>query len=159
MQSPHLSSIAHMGFILSDTHRPSIVRLKGFVALSAPFALHSHETDPSDWRLWRDLRRFTHDGLLGLIDHRKLHHPEGKTCVEEFLPRHIQQRIMPHSLRTKTPAAMRLRCSRASSNPLTTSGYWNGCRKIAIIHPITTLHLIASRLQPISPRDTDSVAG
>jgi transposase len=54
----------------------------------------SHEPGLNDWRLWRDLRRFAHDGLLGLIDHRKLYHPWGKTSVEELLPRHIQQHIV-----------------------------------------------------------------
>jgi hypothetical protein len=38
-------------------------------------AQHSRETGLNDWRLWRDLRRFTRDGLLGLINRRQLPHP------------------------------------------------------------------------------------
>jgi hypothetical protein len=57
-------------------------------------AQHSRETGHSYWRLWRDLRRFRRDGLLGLINRRKLPHPWGKTSVEELLPRHIQQHIV-----------------------------------------------------------------
>jgi hypothetical protein len=57
-------------------------------------AQHSRETGLNYWRLWRDLRRFTRSGLLGLIDRRKLPHPWGKTSIEELLPRHIQQHIV-----------------------------------------------------------------
>jgi hypothetical protein len=57
-------------------------------------AQHSRETGLNYWRLWRDLRRFTRYGLLGLIDRRKLPHPWGKTSIEELLPRHIQQHIV-----------------------------------------------------------------
>jgi hypothetical protein len=57
-------------------------------------AQHSRETGLNYWRLWRDLRRFTRSGLLGLIDRRKLPHPWGRTSVEELLPRHIQQHIV-----------------------------------------------------------------
>ena len=38
-------------------------------------AQHSHASGLNYWRLWRDLRRFTRAGLLGLIDHRKRPHP------------------------------------------------------------------------------------
>jgi transposase len=55
---------------------------------------HSRETGLNYWRLWRHLRRFRHEGLLGLIDQRKLPHPWGKTSIEELLPRHIQQHIV-----------------------------------------------------------------
>jgi leucine-zipper of insertion element IS481 len=41
-------------------------------------AQHSRETGFNYWRLWRDLRRFTRSGLLGLIDRRKLPHPWGE---------------------------------------------------------------------------------
>jgi hypothetical protein len=57
-------------------------------------AQHSRETGLNSWRLWRDLRRFTRSGLLGLIDRRKLPHPWGKTSIEELLPRHIQQHLV-----------------------------------------------------------------
>jgi hypothetical protein len=57
-------------------------------------AQHSRETGLNYWRLWRALRRFTHDGLLGLINRRQLPHPWGKTCIEELLPRHIQQHLV-----------------------------------------------------------------
>jgi transposase len=57
-------------------------------------AQHSRETGLNYWRLWRDLRRFTRSGLLGLIDRRKLPHPWGKTFIEELLPRHIQQHLV-----------------------------------------------------------------
>src|SRR5262245_364196 len=55
---------------------------------------HSRETGLNYWRLWRDLRRFTRSGLLGLIDRPKLPHPWGKTSIEELLPRHIQQHLV-----------------------------------------------------------------
>jgi transposase len=55
---------------------------------------HSRETGLNYWRLWRHLRRFRHEGLLGLIDQRKLPHPWGKTSIEELLPRHIQQHLV-----------------------------------------------------------------
>jgi hypothetical protein len=31
----------------------------------------SQQTGMNYWRLWRDLRRFRHDGFLGLIDHMR----------------------------------------------------------------------------------------
>ena len=37
----------------------------------------SRATGLSYWRLWRHLRRFRRDGLLGLIDRRQLPHPWG----------------------------------------------------------------------------------
>jgi hypothetical protein len=51
---------------------------------------HSHATGLSYWRLWRYLRRFRCEGLLGLIDQRKLPHPWGKAPIEGLLPRHVQ---------------------------------------------------------------------
>jgi hypothetical protein len=57
-------------------------------------AQHSQETGLNYCQLWRDLRRFTCCGILGLIDRRKLPHPWGKTSIEDLLPRHIQQRIV-----------------------------------------------------------------
>jgi transposase len=57
-------------------------------------AQHSRATGLNYWRLWRDRRRFTRHGLLGLIDRRQLPHPWGKTAVEELLPRHIQQHLV-----------------------------------------------------------------
>jgi transposase InsO family protein len=57
-------------------------------------AQHSRATGLNYWRLWRDLRRFRRDGLVGLINRRQLPHPWGKTSIEELLPRHIQQHIV-----------------------------------------------------------------
>lgn len=57
-------------------------------------AQHRRATGLNYWQLWRDLRRFRRDGLLGLINRRQLPHPWGKTSVEELLPRHIQQHIV-----------------------------------------------------------------
>jgi leucine-zipper of insertion element IS481 len=54
----------------------------------------SQQTGINYWRLWRDLRRFRRDGLLGLIDRRTLPHARGKPGADVFLPRHIQQLIM-----------------------------------------------------------------
>ena len=45
-------------------------------------------------RLWRDLQRFRHDGLYGLLDHRTLPHRRGKTPIEAQVPVHIQQQIV-----------------------------------------------------------------
>ena len=39
----------------------------------------SRATGLSYWRLWRYLRRFRREGLLGLIDRRQMPHPWGKT--------------------------------------------------------------------------------
>jgi hypothetical protein len=44
--------------------------------------------------LWRDLRPFQRDGLLGLIDRRTLPHVRGKPAVQDLLPRPIQQHIV-----------------------------------------------------------------
>src|SRR5687767_12852835 len=55
---------------------------------------HSRETGLNYWRLWRHLRRFRREGLLGLIDQRKLPHPWGKTSIEALLPRHVQQHLV-----------------------------------------------------------------
>ncbi len=55
---------------------------------------HSRETGLNYWRLWRHLRRFRREGLLGLIDQRKLPHPWGKTAIEALLPRHVQQHLV-----------------------------------------------------------------
>jgi hypothetical protein len=52
-------------------------------------AQHSHETGLNYSWWWRDLRRFRRDGLLGLINRRKLPHPWGRPSVEELLPRHV----------------------------------------------------------------------
>jgi transposase len=54
----------------------------------------SQQTGMNYWRLWRDLRRFRRDGLLGLIDRRPLPHALGKPGADVFLPRHIQQLIV-----------------------------------------------------------------
>ena len=61
-------------------------------------ARHRRETGLHSWRLWRDLRRFTRSGRLGLVDRRKLPHPWGKTSIEELLPRHIQQHLVPWAI-------------------------------------------------------------
>jgi transposase len=54
----------------------------------------SQRTGMPYWRLWRDLRRFRRDGLLGLIDRRTLPHARGKPAVKDLLPRHLQQHIV-----------------------------------------------------------------
>jgi transposase len=55
----------------------------------------SRTTGLSYWRLWRYLRRFQREGLLGRIDRRQLPHPWGKTPMEALLPRHVQQHLVP----------------------------------------------------------------
>jgi transposase len=57
-------------------------------------AQQSRATGLNYWRLWRQLRRFRREGLLGPIDQRKLPHPWGKTSIEERLPRHIQRHLV-----------------------------------------------------------------
>lgn len=54
----------------------------------------SENTGINYWRLWRDLRRFQREGLLGLLDQRTLPHPRGKAPIEVLLPNHIQQQII-----------------------------------------------------------------
>jgi transposase len=54
----------------------------------------SRATGLSYWRLWRYLRRFRREGLLGLIDRRQMPHPWGKTSIEALLPRHVQQHLV-----------------------------------------------------------------
>jgi Homeodomain-like domain/leucine-zipper of insertion element IS481 len=56
-------------------------------------AQHSRETGLNYWRLWRHLRRFRREGLLGLMDQRKLPHAWGSS-IEALLPRHIQHHIV-----------------------------------------------------------------
>jgi transposase InsO family protein len=54
----------------------------------------SQHTGVNYWRLWRDLRRFQREGLLGLLDQRTLPHPRGRAPIEALLPTHIQQQII-----------------------------------------------------------------
>jgi transposase len=54
----------------------------------------SQHTGVNYWRLWRDLRRFQREGLLGLLDQRTLPHPRGRAPIEALLPNHIQQQII-----------------------------------------------------------------
>jgi len=54
----------------------------------------SQQTGINYWRLWRNLQRFRHDGLLGLVDRRTLPHARGKPAVQDFLPRYLQQHIV-----------------------------------------------------------------
>jgi putative transposase len=54
----------------------------------------SRATGLSYWRLWRYLRRFRREGLLGLIDRRQMPHPWSKTSIEALLPRHVQQHLV-----------------------------------------------------------------
>jgi hypothetical protein len=54
----------------------------------------SEHTGINYWRLWRDLRRFQRDGLLGLLDQRTMPHARGPSPVEELLPHPIQQQII-----------------------------------------------------------------
>ena len=42
----------------------------------------SPHTGVNYWRLWRDLRRFQREGLLGLLDQRTLPHPRGRAPIE-----------------------------------------------------------------------------
>jgi hypothetical protein len=53
----------------------------------------SQQTGMNYWRLWRDLRRFRHDGFLGLIG-APCPMRGGKPGADVFLPRHIQQLIV-----------------------------------------------------------------
>jgi hypothetical protein len=55
---------------------------------------HSQQSGINYWRLWRDLRRFRRQGLLGLVDRRTLRHPRGKPAVETRLPPHMRQHIV-----------------------------------------------------------------
>ena len=54
----------------------------------------SDHTGINYWRLWRDVRRFQREGLLGLLDQRTLPHPRGKSPIEALLPNAIQQQII-----------------------------------------------------------------
>jgi transposase InsO family protein len=45
-------------------------------------------------QLWQDWRRFQRAGIVGLLDHRTLPHPRGKSPVEERVPSHVQQQIV-----------------------------------------------------------------
>jgi hypothetical protein len=54
----------------------------------------SQRTGINYWRLWRALRRFRRDGLLGLSDRRTLRHPRGRPAVETLLPRRLRQHIV-----------------------------------------------------------------
>jgi Homeodomain-like domain len=45
-------------------------------------------------QLWQDWRRFQRAGLVGLLDHRTLPHPRGKSPVEGRLAPHVQQQIV-----------------------------------------------------------------
>jgi transposase len=54
----------------------------------------SQRTGITYWRLWRDLRRFRGNGLLGLIDRRSLPHARGKPAVLDLLPRPMQQHVV-----------------------------------------------------------------
>jgi transposase InsO family protein len=68
--------------------------IRPIVKQERALAQHSRATGLNYWRLWRDLRRFTRYGLLGLVNRRQLPHPWGKTSIEELLPRHIQHHIV-----------------------------------------------------------------
>jgi hypothetical protein len=70
-----------------EASRPSLTRER-------TLAQQSRETGLNDWRLWRHLRRFRREGLLGLIDRRQLPHPWGKTSIEALRPRHVQQHLV-----------------------------------------------------------------
>jgi transposase InsO family protein len=59
-----------------------------------PLIQQSQQTGMNYWRLWRDLRRFQHAGLLGLVDRRTLPHTRGKPTAEALLPRSIQQHVV-----------------------------------------------------------------
>jgi transposase InsO family protein len=45
-------------------------------------------------RLWQDLRRFQHAGIIGLLDRRTLSHARGKPPIEARVPREIQQQVV-----------------------------------------------------------------
>src|SRR5262249_2302369 len=45
-------------------------------------------------QLWQDWRRFQRAGIVGLLDHRTLPHPRGKSPVEARVPSHVQQQIV-----------------------------------------------------------------
>jgi hypothetical protein len=87
----------------------------------------SQRTGMSSWRLWRDLRRFQRDGLLGLIDRRTLPHARGTPAVQELLPRPIQQHMSVWPLPIRSPLAnWRGLFGRAIAIPSITAGF-SGC--------------------------------
>jgi hypothetical protein len=45
-------------------------------------------------RLWQDLRRFQHAGIVGLLDRRTLPHARGKSPSEVRMPTDIQQHVI-----------------------------------------------------------------
>jgi transposase InsO family protein len=57
-------------------------------------AQQSHATGIPYHRLWQDLRRFQHAGIVGLLDRRTLPHARGKSPIEARVPRDIQQQVV-----------------------------------------------------------------
>jgi Integrase core domain/Homeodomain-like domain len=57
-------------------------------------AQQSHATGIPYHRLWQDLRRFQHAGIVGLLDRRTLPHARGKPPIEARVPREIQQQVV-----------------------------------------------------------------
>jgi transposase len=55
----------------------------------------SRATGLNYWWVWRHLRRFRREGLLGLLDQRTRPHSWGKPSIEALLPRHVQQHLVP----------------------------------------------------------------
>ena len=45
-------------------------------------------------RLWQDLRRFQHAGIVGLLDRRTLPHARGKPPIEARVPPEIQPQVV-----------------------------------------------------------------
>jgi leucine-zipper of insertion element IS481 len=57
-------------------------------------AQHSRATGISYHRLWQDLRRVRHAGIIGLLDRRALPHGRGKAPSEVRRPADIQQHVI-----------------------------------------------------------------
>jgi transposase InsO family protein len=57
-------------------------------------AQQSHATGIPYHRLWQDLRRFQHAGIVGLLDRRTLPRARGKPPIEARMPRDVQQQVV-----------------------------------------------------------------
>jgi transposase InsO family protein len=57
-------------------------------------AQQSRATGVPYHRLWQDLRRFQHAGIVGLLDRRTLSHARGKSPSEVRMPADIQQHVV-----------------------------------------------------------------
>jgi len=80
---------------LSIFIRDTVEYPEAFARYEAIRPMHKGEQNGiNHWRLWRALRRFRCDGLLGLINRWTLPHTRGKSGAKVFLPRHIRQHVV-----------------------------------------------------------------